>query len=122
MPSGGGESGLVISLIQFQFPGIGLSFENSSCVRHMHEGLRSFRSRIDGCLLFVFSPTALKMKHFFSGSLRYARTLYEVEGRIEGHQIKKFLDLQPSPDSCYCCGCRLLTVLLITDSGKLITV
>lgn len=31
MPSGGGESGLVISLIQFQFPGIGLSLENSLC-------------------------------------------------------------------------------------------
>lgn len=65
MPSGGGESGLVISLIQFQFPGIGLSFENSSCVRHMHEGLRSFRFRIDGCLLFVFSPHCSANETFF---------------------------------------------------------
>lgn len=35
MPSGGGESGRVISLIQFQFPGNGPSLKNRSFVRHI---------------------------------------------------------------------------------------
>lgn len=65
MPSGGGESGLVISLIQFQFPGIGPSLENSSCIRHMHECLRNAISRADSCSLFILPPTALEIKHFF---------------------------------------------------------
>lgn len=65
MPSGGGESGLVISLIQFQFPGIGPSLKKCSFIRHMHECLRNAISRVDSCLLFVFPSTALDLKHFF---------------------------------------------------------
>lgn len=39
MLSGGGGTGIVISWILLQFPGIGPSLENRSCVTHVYQNL-----------------------------------------------------------------------------------